>query len=123
MRGALTTICALKAPRVGAAALRALSSMLQLKFAALRALSSIRRGLPQQGAGRLLEDPAPAGALLLRRLEVLDDLAHAGRGDLDAVALGDLAQVVVVGGELDGHVLEAVPRDVEPRRVVEDVRL
>ena len=53
-------------------------------------------GLAQQRSRRLLEDLAPgAGALLLGR-EVLDDLAHAGGRDLDAVALADLAQVPVV---------------------------
>ena len=35
----------------------------------------------------------------------------------------DLAQVLVVLGELDRHRLEAVAGDVEPRGVVEDVRL
>ena len=33
--------------------------------------------------------------------EVLDHLAHAGGGDLDPVALADLAEALVVGGELD----------------------
>ena len=66
---------------------------------------------------------ASARAFSLLGLEVLDDLAHAGGGDLDPVALGDLAQVVVVGRELDRDRLEAVAGDVEPRRVVEDVRL
>ena len=41
-------------------------------------------------AGRLLEDLAPGARLLLLAREVLDDLAHARGGDLDAVAPGDL---------------------------------
>ena len=47
----------------------------------------IAGGLPEQRAGGLLEDAAPGAGLLLLRGEVLDDLAHARRGDLDAVAL------------------------------------
>ncbi len=44
-----------------------------------RSRPALRRRLPQQCPGRLLEDLAPgAGRLLLGR-EVLDDLAHAGR--------------------------------------------
>ena len=51
------------------------------------------------------------------------DLAHARGRELDPVARGDLAQVLVVGRELDGDGLEPVTGDLEPRPVVEDVRL
>ena len=46
------------------------------------------RRLPQQRAGRLLEDPPPGARLLALGGEVLHDLAHARGGDLDAVARG-----------------------------------
>ena len=67
--------------------------------AALRGL--VAGGLTQQRAGRLLEDPAPGARLLLLGGEVADDLAHARGGDLDAVAPADVAQLVVVLGQLD----------------------
>jgi hypothetical protein len=51
---------------------------------------------------------------------VLDDLAHPRRGDLDAVALGHLAEVVVVLSELERDRLEPVPGDVDPRGEVHD---
>jgi hypothetical protein len=44
---------------------------------------------------------------------VLDDLADSRGRDLDAVALADLAEVVVVLGELEGDRLKAVARDVD----------
>ncbi len=54
---------------------------------------------------------------------MLDHLAHAGLGDLDAVAVGDLLEPVVVGGELHGHRLEAVAGDVQALGEVHDRRL
>ena len=71
-------------------------------------------GLPEQRAGGLLEDAAPGAGLLLLGREVLDDLAHARGRDLDPVALADLAQLVVVLGQLDGDRLEAVLGDLDP---------
>ena len=90
---------------------------------ALHAWRSPRRRLAQQGAGGLLEDPAPGAGLLALGGEVADDLAHARGGDLDAVAAADLADLVVVLGELQRHRLEAVAGDVDARGEVEDVRL
>src|SRR5205823_7910776 len=76
----------------------------------------LRRRLAQQRPGGLLEDLAPGAGLLLLGAEVLDDLAHARRGDLDAVALADRPEVVVVGGELQRHRLEAVAGDLDAAR-------
>src|SRR5436190_20510759 len=79
--------------------------------------------LAQQRAGRLLEYAPPRAGLLLLGAVVLDDLAHPGRGDLDAMAARDLAQLLVALRQPLGHAREPVPRDGDPRRVVEDVGL
>src|SRR4051794_28283118 len=65
-------------------------------------------GLPQEGAGGLLEDAAPGAGALLLGLEVPDDLAHAGGRDLDPVLRADSLQPVVVLGQLERDRLEAV---------------
>src|SRR4051812_26188688 len=76
---------------------------------------SVAGGLPKQGTGGLLEDPAPGGGVAgLLGPEVAHDLAHARGRDLDAVAGEHLAPLVVVGRELDRHRLEAVAGDLEP---------
>src|SRR4051812_35835338 len=87
------------------------------------ARSGVGSRLAQQRTGRLLEDLAPGADLLLLGREVRDDLAHAGGGDLDAVALADLAEVVVVLRELERDGLEAVLGDLDARGEVEDRRL
>ena len=61
-----------------------------LRRRGVRAVVVLGGRLAQQRAGRLLEDPAPGPRLLLLAREVLDDLAHARGGDLDAVAAEDL---------------------------------
>src|SRR5207247_7201957 len=70
-----------------------------------------RAGLPQQRPRRLFEDLAPGADLLLLGGDVLDDLAHARRGDLDPVAFAVLVEALVVLRELERHGLEAVLGD------------
>src|SRR4051794_14435940 len=60
-------------------------------------------GLPEQRAGRLLEDAPPGARLLALLSEALDHPAHARGRDLDAVTCADCAEVVVVLRKLDGH--------------------
>ncbi len=66
--------------------------------------SAGRAGLAQQRAGGALEDLAPGADVLLGlAVEVLHHLAHALAGDLEPVALGDLAVALVLAGELLGR--------------------
>ena len=80
-------------------------------------------GLAQQRAGRLLQDSPPGAGLLALGGEVAHHLPDPRRGDVDAVTAADLAQLVVVLGQLQGHGLEAMAGDVDARGEVEDVRL
>src|SRR2546423_5116508 len=90
---------------------------------ALLASSGVRTRLTQQRTRRLLEDLAPGADLLLLRREVPDDLANARGGDLDAVALADLAEAVVVLRQLERDRLEAMLGDAHARAEVQDRRL
>ena len=77
------------------------------------ALYAILTALTQQRAGRLLQDPPPGAGLLALGGEVAHDLAHARGRDLDPVPAADLADLVVVLGQLQGDRLEAVAGDVD----------
>src|SRR5262245_30238319 len=73
------------------------------------ALASAGRAcLAKKRARRPLEDLAPGAHLFGLGVEQLDDLAHALGGDLDPVALGDLAVALVFARQVLGHRLEAV---------------
>ncbi len=87
-----------------------------------RSSARLARLLAQQCRGRLLEHAAPGRELAAVALDLVEHVAHAAAGDLDAVALGDRLVAVVVAGELQRDRLEAVLGDLEPVRVVEDRR-
>src|SRR3954452_18865937 len=87
------------------------------------AASGVSARLTQKRTGGLLEDLAPSPRLLLLGGEVLDDLANARRRDLDAVAVADLAEVLVVLRELERDGLEPVLGDADAFGEVQDRRL
>src|SRR3954470_14651078 len=75
--------------------------------------------LAQEDRGRLLQDPSPRRDLLgLFFGGVLDHAADAALGDLEAMALGDLVEAVVVLGEGGGDGFETVFGDPQAARVV-----
>src|SRR5271163_4399201 len=84
--------------------------------------SADRTRLAEQRACGSLEDLAP-GAHLLGFVEVIDDLAHALGRDLEPVALCDLPVALVFAGQMLGHRLEAMARDLDARGEVHHRRL